>query len=138
MTDVIVVGEPSERPIPGEETTAETTEVTAAEIVETAVEIVEVVQAAVEEAQDDGVIEVMARLGRIEETLANLSAMLGIVVELVTPAVVEETAPVVEEIEEAPAVVVEAETIEEVAPVVEQVPVAETPQIRQKKPVKWI
>lgn len=138
MTDVIVVGEPSERPIPGEEVTGEAPEVTAAEIVETAVEIVEVVNAAVEEAKDDGVIEVMARLGRIEETLANLSAMMGIVVELVTPAVVEEAAPEVVEVEEAPAVVVEAETIEEVAPVVEEVPVAETPQIRTVKKTRWI
>ena len=138
MTDVIVVGEPSERPIPGEEVTGEAPEVTATEIVETAVEIVEVVNAAVEEAKDDGVIEVMARLGRIEEMLLNLTSMLGIVVELVTPAAVEETEAV--EVEEAPAVTIEAETVEEVeAPVtVEEVPVAETPQIRQKKTVKWI
>lgn len=140
MTTVIEIPDgPTERPIPGEEPDAPTVE----EVIDTALEIVEVIQEAVADADDDGKIEVLARLSNLEVGIAQILTQLGVLAELVTPPPIEE---ILEELEEqpeepdAPAVVVEAETVEEIdAPVIqEEVPVAETPQIRVKKSTRWV
>lgn len=137
MTTVIEIPDgPTERPIPGEETT------TVEEVIETALGIVEVIQTAVEEADDDGKIEVLARLANLEIGVAQILTAIGALAELSVPDEVEELEPViiVPDEPEVPAVVIEAEEIEEIeAPVVqEEVPVAITPQIKQKKSTRWV
>ena len=142
MTTVIEIPDgPTERPIPGEETGAP--ETTVEDVIETALDIVEVIQEAVEDADDNGKIEVLARLSALEVGIAQILTAVGALAELVTPPEVEEILEALDELPDepdAPAVVVEAETVEEIeAPVIqEEVPVAETPQIRQKKSTRWV
>lgn len=138
MTTVIEIPDgPTERPIPGEET------VTVESVIETALEIVEVIEEAKEEAEDDGKIEVLARLAAIELGIANLFTAIAALGELVTPPAVEE---LIEELEEEleeevlTPETVEETTVEEVQipPEPETVEVAVTPQIKVKKSTKWV
>jgi len=140
MTTVIEIPDgPTERPIPGEEPDAPTVE----EVIDTALEIVEVIQEAVENADDDGKIEVLARLSNLEVGIAQILTQLGALAEMVTPPEpeeIEEPVVIIPDEPDAPAVVVEAENIDEidVTPPQEKVEVAETPQIRVKKSTRWV
>lgn len=140
MTTVIEIPDgPTERSIPGEETADTET------VIETALEIVEVIQDAVEDAEDNGKIEVLARLSAVEAGIAQILSAIGALGELVVtpePEEIEEpeTVVILPEEPEVPPVVIETENIEEVEvpPIQEEVPVAITPQIKQKKSTRWV
>lgn len=132
-------GELTEKPIPGE------TEASTETVIETALEIVDVIQNAVEDAEDNGKIEVLARLSAVEAGIGSILSAIAALGELViTPEPEEieepETVVILPEETESPPVVIETENIEEVEvpPIQEEVPVAITPQIKQKKSTRWI
>ncbi len=140
MTTVIEIPDgPTERPIPGEETGAPTVE----DVIETALDIVAVIEEAKDDAEDNGVIEVLSRLAAIEVGIAGLFNAIAALGELMTPPAVEEIEEVLEELEEKDSIpdeVIEEVEIEEVQtpPEKEEVEVATTPQIKVKKSTKWI
>lgn len=138
MTTVVEVKLPEEKNL--DETTVEETVIDQAlEVLEVATVIAEKLDEAGED--DDGVIEVLARLTSIETMLAALFVRIDEVVALVSkPAEIVVEAPVIDDdvTDVAPDVVVEAEDNSTVVVESEEVPEVITPQTRVKKQRKWI